>query len=207
MRNGIYFPNVSFFLRLLCCPFCEGELTFERSSEIADESAFGVLSCNCDRYPVCGGHSIFKKGPVGSIGGRPCEPWQVINLIEAGRHREALFAVLLPPPPLNAPPGWQEEAEALFTTTENQATVCDLVDFYFGQTGGWSAFTSIHYFLFRFGQSRQLMALSLANLIEKPRKPVLDPACGIGHIDSQFGRASGRDSESLGFTAVSSYFI
>ena len=117
----------------------------------------------------------------------------MINLIEAGRHREALFAVLLPPPPLNAPPGWQEEAEALFTTTENQATVCDLVDFYFGQTGGWSEFTSIHYFLFRFGQSRQLMALSLANLIEKPQKPVLDLACGIGHITrSLVARAEGQ---------------
>ena len=30
-----------FFLMFLCCPFCEGELTFERASENGDESEFG----------------------------------------------------------------------------------------------------------------------------------------------------------------------
>ena len=50
-----------FFLMFLCCPFCEGELTFERASENGDESEFGVLSCNCDRYPVVAGIPISRK--------------------------------------------------------------------------------------------------------------------------------------------------
>jgi ubiquinone/menaquinone biosynthesis C-methylase UbiE len=38
------------------------------------------------------------------------------------------------------------------------------------------------YYAFCFGQPRHLTALSLASLIDTPDKPVLDLACGYGHI-------------------------
>jgi len=183
------------FLRLLCCPFCGGNLNSSETDGIVNEPEYGVLSCHCGRYPIVAGIPIIKKGIIGATGQ---EAHEVIKLIEAGRHREALLAVLLPPPPISvvkAPAsvqalrGWQEQAETFLTGPGNQIAVCDLVDFYYRQTEVCD-FTSVNYFLFRFSQPRYPLALSLACLIHQPMKPVLDLACGMGHITrSLIGRA------------------
>jgi SAM-dependent methyltransferase len=133
------------------------------------------------------GIPVLKKGVIGTTGQLD---WEVTNLIGAGRHREALLAVLLPPPPdsaalapdaVRALRRWREQAEALLTGPGNQMTVCDLFDFYFHHSGV-KVWDHYNYFVFRFGQPRHLTALSLASLIERPKKPILDLACGFGHV-------------------------
>jgi ubiquinone/menaquinone biosynthesis C-methylase UbiE len=51
--------------------------------------------------------------------------------------------------------------------------------------------TQHSYFLYRFGQPRHLVALSLMTLIESPRKPVLDFGCGFGHLTRHLPRRVG----------------
>jgi len=175
---------------LLCCPFCGGNLEGELGQASAGQD-YGVLSCDCGRYPIVAGIPILKKGAIGFINGRPCESYAVIHLIQAQRHREALISVLLPPRPAAAPRDWQEQAESVLTRAGGDLTVSDLLAFYFAQVGGWSDSTSMDYLVFRFGQPRRLMALALAALIDAPDKPVLDLGCGAGHITSTLVRRSG----------------
>ncbi len=174
-------------LRLLCCPFCGGNLNRSGTDQFIDEPEYGVLACHCGRYPIVAGIPVLKKGIIGSTGQLD---WEVTNLIEAGRHREALLAALLPPPPASAALApdavralsrWREQAEALLTRTGKQMTVCDLFDFYFHHSGV-KVWDHYNYFVFRFGQPRHLTALSLASIIQQPKKPILDLACGFGHV-------------------------
>ena len=60
-------------------------------------------------------------------------------------------------------------------------TACDLFDLYFRKSG-LKMMHAYDYFVFRFGQPRHLVSLSLASLIRQPNKPILDLACGFGHL-------------------------
>jgi SAM-dependent methyltransferase/uncharacterized protein YbaR (Trm112 family) len=188
--------------QLLCCPFCGGELN--GTEPIGHKSGFGVLSCYCGRYPVVAGIPILKKGPIG-INHQTAD--EVINSIEAGRHKEALLAMILPSPPsaefaprwiqvlpslrgmgrvktLSGKPGlwsWKRRGAAYLTQLGDQITGRELFDFYFCRSTG-DAREPYGYFAFRFGQPRHLVGLSLTRLVRRPDKPVLDLACGFGHI-------------------------
>src|SRR5262245_49347485 len=133
--------NVS-ILNLFCCSFCGGSLNSIAVDQTGDELEYGFLDCHCGRYPIVAGIPILKKGVIGNTGQGADE---VIKMIEAGQQREALLAVLRPPPPTTATQApdsvqalrkWQEQAEATFLNPENQMTVCDLLDFYFRRSGG-----------------------------------------------------------------------
>jgi SAM-dependent methyltransferase len=158
-----------------------------------------VLTCYCGQYPIVDGIPILKKGVIGTIDQTAD---QVIALIQAGQHYEALLAMLLPPAPAPAwlrllPPvggmwrlerlvqqrashAWREQVAALLREPGNQLTACDLFDLYFCQARKWM--DGYAYFAFRFGQPRHLVALSLATLIRHPPRLVLDLACGFGHL-------------------------
>ena len=196
-------------LRSLHCPFCGGDFNW---SEL-DEAGFGILACYCGRYPVVAGIPIIKKGNIG-IAGETVEA--VTSLISAGRYREALLAMVVPPAPMSptlAPAWmqslpslrgirrlksfahqrsvrrWREQAEALLTDPDDQVTACDLLDLYYHRSG-FKANDAYDYFAFRFGQPRHLVALSFTTLIDNPTKPILDLACGYGHLTrSLAGRA------------------
>ena len=199
--------------QLLCCPFCGGGLS--GTEQIGNNSGFGVLSCYCDRYPVVAGIPILRKGVIGT---NHQTADQVINSIEAGRNKEALLAMILPSPPsaefaprwiqglpslrglgrvktLIGKPGlrsWKRYSEAYLTQLGDQIAGRELFDFYFCRSTG-DAREPYGYFAFRFGQPRHLVALSLASLIRRPGKPVLDLACGFGHITRHLvNRAEGQ---------------
>lgn len=185
----------------LRCLFCGGNLSSDR---VAPEVGYDVLSCYCGHYPVVAGVPILKKGVV-STTGRTAE--EVIVLIKAGRHREALLSMIMPLPPaseelapawMQALPSlrgvgrlkgligklvlnrWHEQAEAFLTEPGGEATASDLFDLYFRRSGMRKEL--YNYFFFRLGQPRQLVALSFTSLIHQPEKPILDLACGFGHI-------------------------
>ena len=181
-------------LHWLRCPFCGGQLNPSGIEPVPQASGYDVLTCWCGRYPVVAGIPILKRGPDGTID-------KVIALIESGRQREALLAAIAPASPTLAPSwirslpsarglhrlkhlahqralrGWRERAAALLTDHRGQVTVCALLDFYFHNHR-----ENYNYFYFRFGQPRYLVALSFASIIHQPKKPILDLACGCGHI-------------------------
>jgi ubiquinone/menaquinone biosynthesis C-methylase UbiE len=152
------------------------------------------------------GIPILKKGAVAGGPGRARQSTDdVIAQIEAGRYREALLTLMSPASPALAPAwmwslpsvkgigrlkglahkwalrGWLEEAAALLTDRGGQVMACDLLDFYFRQSG-LKKMDTYDYFAFRFGQPRHLVGLSFASLIHAPKKPILDLACGFGHL-------------------------
>jgi SAM-dependent methyltransferase/uncharacterized protein YbaR (Trm112 family) len=59
----------------------------------------------------------------------------------------------------------------------------DVIDLYYWQYSGVEMF---NYFAFRFGQPRHLAALALATLLGGSEEPLLDLACGIGHLTHFF---------------------
>jgi SAM-dependent methyltransferase len=197
--------SMSVYLQLNC-PFCGGDLTRTASDPSETPPEYGVLVCSCGRYPIVAGIPIIRKGIVGNTGQSAHE---VITLIEAGHHREALLAMVLPPPPMSAMKapvsvralrGWQERAEALFSQPHDQLSVCELVDFFYGNVALSDARQRQleqpdirQYFLYRFSQPRYAIAVSLCSVISEPARPILDLACGIGHITRQLiGRSQGQ---------------
>jgi SAM-dependent methyltransferase len=99
--------------------------------------------------------------------------------------------VLLPSPPASAAEAptsvqavdkWEAQAEALLTSPVEQMTACDLIDFYFNNSGVNATIDDYYYFVFRFSQPRHLVPLAFASVIQQPKKPILDLACGFGHV-------------------------
>ncbi len=184
-------------LSLLRCPFCGGDLSADKIDPISGESGYFVLKCYCGRYPVVAGIPVIKKGAIGTANQKAGE---VIALIEAGRRVEALRCMIIPPLVAVTPTWiqslpstkvmsqlkrvvqhfagrrWRDRAAAFLMDSENQLSACDLINLYFRN---WHAKT-IDYYLFRFGQPRHLVALSLASVIQPPKKAILDLACGVG---------------------------
>ena len=181
--------NIS-FLQQLRCPFCSGRFKTAVTDQISGEPGYNVLTCYCSRYPVVAGIPILKKDNTID---------KVIALTEAGRHLEALLTMVSPTSfsmsPLwklssllpykatfllkglvqeRALKKWQERATVLLTDQSGQDMARDLIDFFIEYGND--------YFFFRFGQPRYLVALSLVSLINQPMKPILDLACGCGHI-------------------------
>jgi ubiquinone/menaquinone biosynthesis C-methylase UbiE len=166
---------------------------------------YGILACSCGRFPVVAGIPILKKDSTGLVE-------RVIALIEAGRWHEALLVLMPLPDPIRAP-AWlrpvllarvirrlkrlanqqrlrrrQEQVIAILTNQEGQATVREVFNLYFSNQKN-----NRDYFTYRFGQPRHLVALSFINLIHQPEKPILDLACGSGHLTFSLGqRAKGQ---------------
>jgi ubiquinone/menaquinone biosynthesis C-methylase UbiE len=193
-------------LRLLRCPFCAGNFRVPEDDQTTENSGYTVLTCSCSRFPVVAGIPIFKRGAIGSAGQTAA---QVISLIEAGQEREALLSMVMPKPPpspklaaawIKSLPAvaplkhfshrhrlrsWQEKAQSLLLENTNHATARDLLKLYFNRGSG-----AYNYFAYRFGQPRHLIALSLTTLIHRSSGPILDLACGFGHMTySLVGRA------------------
>ena len=180
-------------LRWLRCPFCGGDLNASEMDQTHTGALrYGVLSCYCGRYPVVAGIPVLMKGATMT---------EAIDLIEGGRHQDALLALLsdrsvaLQPKQTRSMPlvkwsrrlqrlasqrslrRWRDQATALVSHQGKQTTACDFLDLYYDNQREF-----YNYFAFRFGQPSHLVALSFASIITKPKKPILDVACGAGHI-------------------------
>jgi uncharacterized protein YbaR (Trm112 family) len=81
------------WLRWLCCPFCGGSFAPSAIDRCTGELEYAVLTCHCRHYPVVAGVPILQQDPIGAAQLTAAE---VIALIQTGRHREALLALLTP---------------------------------------------------------------------------------------------------------------
>ncbi len=180
-------------LDCLQCPFCKGNLAIALMDQGAAALEYGILRCHCGSHPVVAGIPIFNKET------RITD--YVVPLIEAGRHRDALLAVIWPSSPALALARiWsspvarkisrfihsahrrallvsKQKLLAALTDQAGRVTACNLLKLYFSNSEEIS-----NYLVYRFGQPRHLVALSFTSLIHQPKHPILDLACGAGHL-------------------------
>jgi ubiquinone/menaquinone biosynthesis C-methylase UbiE/uncharacterized protein YbaR (Trm112 family) len=203
-------------LQLLRCPFCGGTLRAGGRDRRQGGLEYTVLSCHCGRYPVVAGIPLLRKGVIGPA--RQTAD-QVIDLIEAGRGREALRLLLMPPAPTNdllvpawlrawpsvrglnrlkqlcAQPAlraWRQRAEAFLNRPPEQVAGSDLLTFALGPATRGRP-DPYSYYTCCFGTPRYLVGLSLASLIQAQDQPILDLACGYGYFTrALLSRAAGQ---------------
>lgn len=76
-------------------------------------------------------------------------------------------------------PVWKQITAKRVLANEDTTTAADILQRYYG---GTYSNEMLNYFLFRFGQPRHLAALELLTLFQHESGPIVDIACGIGHL-------------------------
>ncbi len=184
---------------MLRCPYCRSGLTLSAMAQV-DQEDYGILTCNCSEYPVVAGIPVIKKGVIGPLGESAAK---VIELIRAGEYYKALLTLSRPPAATfrqdadqnrlfprvlgarrhdrklldRSVNRWDKSALALLGNKPD-VRAAQLLDLYFNDQQK----DPYDYFTYRFSQPRHLAALSLASIIPKSSRPVLDLGCGFGHI-------------------------
>lgn len=200
-------------LRHLECPFCHD--TFRYS---ARHAGYGILECRCDRWPVVDGIPIIQRSPIGHIEHtkgtaryRSTNYAELVDLIDALAFNEALLRCLSSPrtlPGLQRIIGWTLSHSKLIVglwqrfdkaALENllahrdALTATDLFEFFCNPNTPLGD-GAREYFTFRFGMPRHLSALALIESIPSSPRPVLDIACGAGHIEHYLERRAAATS-------------
>lgn len=197
--------NLENCIPLLRCPECAGAFEYTMYADQGDpEAEYGVLTCNCFRYPVVDSVPVLLRDIVGqfSFGTQEVESdgppvTEVVALIEAGQGSEALVRCLSFSPHfhlLDRLPVWRlwhnrfidslgvrwvrKRVRAMLSRRDT-LTAEDLFEFYFGPFGA-SEPSLLSYYRNRFSIPRTLAALAMLRLIPASEKPVLDMACGFG---------------------------
>jgi SAM-dependent methyltransferase len=196
------------WLGFLRCPWCRGGFQFTEAPRPAVGAAeFGVLACGCSRFPVVDGVPIIQRSPVGMFEhttGRTEVPGipvaELVRLIEAGESLEALLECLVIPAAL---PAWSRflpwrlthgeaarrlcrrrgKAELRVLLARRQGVSARAIFSYFYRPGRALQPAVGHYFMLRFGQPRHLAALALMANLSANDRPMLDIACGAGHLE------------------------
>lgn len=159
-------------LSALLCPDCHRSL-FDASSQNEPIPEYAVLEC-CKPWPIVAGIPVFTDIPL------------LVELIRAGRHRDALLQAIRPPFYSRVRPRrlvkfavalkksrWDRKAVRLL---DGSPTYSDWLDLYFDRSRKWVR----DYFHFKFTNPKHLAALSVASTF--PDGPVLDLGCGAGQI-------------------------
>lgn len=197
----------------LRCPFCRGSFSFdERPAPSIGRAEFGLLRCSCSIFPVVDGIPIVQRAPVGMFEhtrGTPeidgIEIEALCRLIELGKTAEALLECLcvphVPPrmaallgwrlahsPQVGAFVRWRARQRLLRDVVSRRSALRarDVLSFYYFSDQGLDPAVG-HYFVRRFAQPRHLAALALCASVPSSDQPVLDIACGIGHLEHYLG--------------------
>ena len=190
----------------LRCPDCRGQFEFRPSTAHPPAyltSEFGILSCDCFRYPVVDGIPILLKGRVGVFafwGGEVEEPGpsvqDIVALIDAGEFHEALLRCLTFAPRIawvDRLPGWSlwhGERVRRWTSRLVRQRIermlrsgSDTAEDWFGLFYGRLTTTDpyfLWYYRNRFALPRTLATLTLIERLPGDERPVLDLASGFG---------------------------
>ncbi len=195
---------------LLRCPYCRQAFRFEevpRPKTGAGE--FGILRCPCSAFPVLDGIPIIQKTPVCMyentthaipFSGTPIA--ELVRLVETGDPIQALLECLVVPKDLPAVLNrllpwrvangkrtklWMRRKEKQRLGREvlgrrESIGAMDVLNYFF-PPGSPLGYTLGQYFIRRFCQPRHLAALSLLANVPPDAKPLLDIACGLGHLE------------------------
>jgi len=188
-------------LTYLRCPWCHDGVRYTEA-----HAGYGILECRCDRWPVVDDIPIIQRSPIGHI--EHTKGWtryhstnhrELVELIDAGQFEEALLRCLNTPrtlPGLTRLIGWYFSHNKLIVGLWNRRdqaalkslvarrdalTATDVFEFFCSPTSPLGDGLR-EYFIYRFSQPRHLVALGLIESIPSATQPVLDVACGAGHL-------------------------
>jgi SAM-dependent methyltransferase/uncharacterized protein YbaR (Trm112 family) len=209
-RRGLrQMPIAESLLPVLRCPDCGAKFEFDERTRPAHGAAeFGILRCGKHTFPVVDGIPIIQREPVGMYehtrGAAEVEGVAVgklVRLIERGETFEALLeslAVPSLPAPVRRVLGWRLSHGSFATylsrwrgkravrmgvlSSRHESTAREIFEFFYRPDGPLDCELA-HYFVGRFSQPRHLAALALVANVRSEAKPVLDIACGAGHLD------------------------
>jgi SAM-dependent methyltransferase/uncharacterized protein YbaR (Trm112 family) len=203
----------------LHCPCCAIPLATEYITRHKRLGQFGVLICDCSRYPVVADIPILLNGrmPGTRVGRR-----RVLHLVEADDPLGAVVAASYPGMPNRdqrrrfagaVPAGWSSRRkrrrerhhrdawtrafERLIDDPAGAMSAEDLFDLYFG-VRGTNDLNTRDYFTFRWTQPRHLVPLALMAESDLGRRPLLDVGCGAGHV-TRFLANNARGQTVIGF--------
>ena len=192
------------------CPDCRGDLEFEPAGgQELPGGRFGVLTCGCASYPVLDDIPVIRRGRVdvhdhmtgrSEVRGPRIE--DLTAMVRAGRGVDALIELLAFPPPvpwrLGSRPGWRlpftrgpwpramlaaRRGEVAAMLSEVDAlTAQDWMELCYARSSEQTSPEILPYFFKRYGQPRYLASLSLLRVLPHDPRPVLDLACGFGHL-------------------------
>jgi SAM-dependent methyltransferase/uncharacterized protein YbaR (Trm112 family) len=196
-------------MSILRCPKCRGRLQFQRVDQgLPDAREYGVLSCNCSRYPVVDGICILMSGTVGAyehteghVEYKGPTTEQLIRLVLARRGLDALLHCIAFPltfkgldrfPPLRRLCASKPVREFFAGLRRNRLrpwcvakrdtlTAEDWLDLLYRKYSPLQG-DLVSYFFCRFAQPRHLATLALTMYLPPREKPLLDLACGMGHL-------------------------
>lgn len=211
-RQGCSWDQLMGILR---CPVCRGPLRFQQVDQgLADCREYGILSCGCNQYPVLDGIPILMTGRVGSfehtkgfveyLGPSPAD---LNRRILARQGLDALLRCIAFPltfnrwgrtpfsrlwrnRPVRGALAGLRRAQLRPWCLANRDTLSakdwfDVLFRRFSPVGG----DMFSYFFYRLAQPRHLAALALTSLLHEQEKPILDLACGFGHLGHNLAEA------------------
>lgn len=195
-------------LPLLQCPYCKKPLEFiPKATPQLPNRSFGILHCACSRFPVVDGIPILQKNPVevkshvtGNTQISGPAPETLNELILNGQGSKALIELIAfpwcpsvfkrfrllkriiqhdPVRPL-ALALRKKILERSIAQPDETFSVEEWLDLFYRRSLIYGDL--FNYFFFRFAQPRYLAALSLLKKLPCDSKPLLDLACGFGHL-------------------------
>lgn len=199
--------SIDVLLQLVQCPSCSAPFEFRAvpTPELA-RAECGVLSCRCTQYLVLDGIPILLSDRIGmfehttgaAVVSGPTVA-EMVRLLVEGRGNEALVQCLAPPswsvwlqrlrwrspssPPAKRVARWYGKHQiATLLRNCDSVTARDVLGFYFNRETLNPEFLR-DYFILRFGQPRYVAALALLSNLDEAERPILDVACGCGHLD------------------------
>lgn len=194
----------------LRCPDCREEPAFTatRTQPLAG-GTFGLLTCACRTSPVLDDIPVLRQGRIDSqdhvtgrseVAGPTAE--DLVALLRADRPLDALVAMLAFPPPV--PLGLADRGGLRLPFTRgpwprlalaarrgevrsmlsrlDEHTAQDWMELAYARSSERIDSELLPYFLGRFGQPRFLASMSLVAALPDDARPVLDLACGFGHL-------------------------
>ncbi|GAB5537083.1 MAG: hypothetical protein Rubg2KO_33320 [Rubricoccaceae bacterium] len=191
----------------LQCPACGAELAYvpvEQNEAAAGEC--GLLQCPCSVYPLLDGVPILRRGRLAHhtisdarIVAEGDDVAEIVTAIKGGEGLHALVRVLsvpICPWPLNRIGALRrlsirEPMRSVGLSLRQRRIRRMLMRRDSLTAEDWMAAFTWHapvaedpfnYFFFRFGQPRHLAALAITSILPVSEAPVLDLACGYGHI-------------------------
>ncbi|MCD2186973.1 class I SAM-dependent methyltransferase [Actinomycetospora soli] len=192
----------------LRCPDCGAHPVLTPTpSQPLPGGTFGLLRCACTTFPQIDDIPVLRRGRVDSqdhLTGR-CEVAgpttdELVALLAADRPLDALVALLaFPPPAPSSRPGlrlpftrgpWPRIALAArraevraMLAEHDRLTAQDWMELAYARSSDRIDDELLPYFLARFGQPRFLATASLLQALpDAGSRPVLDLACGFGHV-------------------------